>query len=163
MMGFPNGVQGVAGSNPAVPISPEAPLPHEQRRFVSSRTDGGDTASLVLSSHASMFTGRYPHEMTADIGVPLDESHRTLAEALSENGYATAGFVANHFSTTEASAIARGFARNEDYPISVATFVELSWQARMLHRVRCDSPGAARRGAGFSQCAATGTVSRRSP
>jgi arylsulfatase A-like enzyme len=90
------------------------------------------TAPWTLPSHASMFTGRYPHEMTADIGVPLDETHRTLAEVLSENGYATAGFVANYFYTTEASGLARGFARYEDYPINVATFIQSSWLATTL-------------------------------
>ena len=41
------------------------------------------TAPWTLPSHGSMFTGRWPHELTADWLSPLDESHPTLAEYLS--------------------------------------------------------------------------------
>ena len=43
----------------------------------------------------SLFTGRWPHELTADWLSPLDETHTTLAEYLGGHGYDTAGFVAN--------------------------------------------------------------------
>src|SRR4051794_6158617 len=52
-------------------------------------------APWTLPSHASMFTGRWPHETSVGEDRPLDTSHPTLAEFLSDQGYLTAGFVAN--------------------------------------------------------------------
>ena len=51
--------------------------------------------SWTLPSHAIMFTGRYHHELSVGWRAPLDGTHDTLAEVLSGNGYATAGFVGN--------------------------------------------------------------------
>jgi arylsulfatase A-like enzyme len=90
------------------------------------------TAPWTLTSHASVFTGRYPHELSADIGKPLDGTYETLAEVLADAGYVTAAFVANQFYTTEASGLARGFARYEDYPINARTFVNASWLSATL-------------------------------
>ena len=53
------------------------------------------TAPWTLPSHSSLFTGRWPHELTADWLSPLDGTHPTLAEYLAAHGYDTAGFVAN--------------------------------------------------------------------
>ncbi|MGH7541022.1 MAG: sulfatase-like hydrolase/transferase, partial [Gemmatimonadota bacterium] len=53
------------------------------------------TAPWTLPSHASMFTGRLPHELSVGWESPLDDAHPTLAEVLTRDGYATAGFVAN--------------------------------------------------------------------
>src|SRR5262249_8070588 len=47
------------------------------------------TAPWTLPSHSSTFTGRWPHELTADWQVPLDESFPTLAENLAAHGYDT--------------------------------------------------------------------------
>ena len=60
-------------------------------RFDSARA----AASWTLPSHATMFTGRWMHELSVGWLTPLDNTHPTLAEFLSEQGYATAGFVAN--------------------------------------------------------------------
>ena len=49
----------------------------------------------TLPSHASMFTGRWPHELSTNWEDALDTTYPTLAEALSAHGYITAGFVAN--------------------------------------------------------------------
>jgi arylsulfatase A-like enzyme len=38
-----------------------------------------------------MFTGRWPHELTAGWMAPLDAADPTVAEYLGSKGYATAG------------------------------------------------------------------------
>ena len=40
------------------------------------------TSSWTLPSHASMFTGRWPHELSAGWLTPLDRTYPTLAEFL---------------------------------------------------------------------------------
>ena len=81
------------------------------------------TAPWTLPSHASMFTGRMPHETSVDWFKPLDATHPTLAEVLSRHGYATAGFVANLDYCNSATGLSRGFAHYEEYPISVGQIV----------------------------------------
>jgi arylsulfatase A-like enzyme len=73
------------------------------------------TAPWTLPSHASMFTGRWPLEQSSDWEVPLDDSHVTLAEALNELGYLTAGFVANGQYGGYEFGLNRGFRHYEDY------------------------------------------------
>jgi arylsulfatase A-like enzyme len=75
------------------------------------------TAPWTLPSHSSLFTGRWPHELTADWRVPLDETYPTLAEYLAAHGYDTAGFVANLDYCSRETGLSRGFAHYEDYPI----------------------------------------------
>jgi arylsulfatase A-like enzyme len=86
------------------------------------------TAPWSLPSHASMFTGRYPTEMTAARQVPLDDSDPTLAEALAGRGYATAGFTANIYYGSRAFGIARGFVRYEDRPRIEPGVVLRTWR-----------------------------------
>lgn len=107
------------------------------------------TAPWTLPSHASMFTGLYANAMTADFGIPLDDTKPVLAEVLAARGYATAAFVANYTYTTEASGLARGFARYEDFPISSGSFFRSSWlAARTFGRViRLPNPGVRKRAA----------------
>lgn len=71
------------------------------------------TAPWTLPSHASMFTGRFPHEMSADWDVPLDATDPTLAEVLRDRGYVTAGFVANHSYGHPEFGLSRGFLHYE--------------------------------------------------
>ena len=52
-------------------------------------------ASWTLPSHASMFTGRWPHELHVDWKAPMRDDVPTLAGSLASRGYDTAGFVAN--------------------------------------------------------------------
>lgn len=73
------------------------------------------TAPWTLPSHASLFTGRWPFEMSAEVGRPLDSTFPTLAERLSERGYATGGFVANLENCNSWYGLARGFQHYEDY------------------------------------------------
>ena len=61
------------------------------------------TSDMTLASHASIFTGLYARSHGArydpparPFGVPLSEDFDTLAEFLSDLGYATLGVVANH-------------------------------------------------------------------
>lgn len=73
------------------------------------------TSPWTLPTHASIFTGRWPHEMSADWKVALDDSHPTLAKILSSRGYTTGGFVANSFYAGYEHGLSRGFVTYEDY------------------------------------------------
>ena len=77
------------------------------------------TAPWTRPSHASMMTGRWEHELTADHLVPLDARYPTVAETLDRLGYRTGGFVANLTHTTPAAGIARGFAHYEAHLVSI--------------------------------------------
>jgi arylsulfatase A-like enzyme len=78
------------------------------------------TAPWTLPSTASMFTGRLPSELSADWFEKLDHQFPTLAEHLHQNGYETAGFVANTRYCGSEVGIARGFVHYEDYNPSLA-------------------------------------------
>jgi arylsulfatase A-like enzyme len=75
------------------------------------------TSSWTLPSHASLFTGRWPHEVGVDWKRPLADGSPTLAEYLSSHGYDTSGFVANLDYCSSETGLARGFAHYEDYPL----------------------------------------------
>lgn len=72
------------------------------------------TAPWTLPSHASMFTGRYASEHSADWTSRLDATHRTLAEAMRDAQYATGGFVGNLLANNYETGLARGFVSYED-------------------------------------------------
>ncbi|HSE46889.1 MAG TPA: sulfatase, partial [Gemmatimonadales bacterium] len=76
------------------------------------------TAPWTLPAHGTMFTGRFPHEMSAGWRTPLDGRFPTLAEALESHGYRSAGFVANTMYCSYETGIQRGFAHYEDYPVT---------------------------------------------
>ena len=71
--------------------------------------------SWTLPSHATMFTGRWLHELSVGWFTPLDQTYPTLAEYLGVRGYATAGFIANTGYCAAHTGLARGFTRYEDY------------------------------------------------
>jgi arylsulfatase A-like enzyme len=73
------------------------------------------TAPWTLPSHASLFTGRWPHELDVSADRPLDTTYPTLAEFLASHGYATAGFVGNTYFCNSWYGLARGFLHYEDY------------------------------------------------
>jgi arylsulfatase A-like enzyme len=89
------------------------------------------TAPWTLPSHASMFTGRWPHELAVQWLTPLRGNFPTLAEYLGAHGYATAGFVANHYCSYD-TGLDRGFTHYEDYlldrlsPFRTAGLVDLT-------------------------------------
>jgi len=82
------------------------------------------TAPWTLPSHASMFTGLATFQHGADAGRGADgeifdgralsPEHVTLAEALHDAGYRTAGFVANPIYLSPAYGFAQGF---DDYAV----------------------------------------------
>lgn len=90
------------------------------------------TAPWSLTSHATMFTGRYPHELSAGWSVPLDDAAPTLAERLSKLGYATAGVAANLRYCSYEFGLSRGFGYYRDYDVSVSELFRTSSIVREL-------------------------------
>lgn len=87
-----------------------------------SRFDAAQpTSSWTLASHASMFTGRWPHDLSVGWHTPLDAAESTVAEFLRKHGYATAGFIANTTYCAADSGLGRGFTVYRDFQ-----FAELS-------------------------------------
>jgi arylsulfatase A-like enzyme len=80
-------------------------------RFDSARA----ASSWTLPSHATMFTGRWMHELSVGWLNPLDSARPTLAEYLGKRGYATAGFVANTIYCASDTGLSRGFTHYEDF------------------------------------------------
>ncbi len=80
-------------------------------RFDSARS----TCSWTLPSHASMFTGKWYHEVSTGWLTPLDSTYPTLAEFLGRRGYATSAFTANYTYCAHDSGLARGFTHFEDH------------------------------------------------
>lgn len=99
------------------------------------------TAPWTLPSHASMFTGRWHHELTTDFRSPLDDTYPTLAEILSAHGYMTAGFVANTFYCGYEHGLDRGFAHYEDYMKSPGQVVASASWGRTLGCWNRQGPG----------------------
>ena len=73
------------------------------------------TAPWTLPSHASMFTGLWPHQTGVSENRPLDATCPTLAEFLTGRGYLTAGFVANTYFCNSWFGLGRGFSHYEDF------------------------------------------------
>ena len=67
------------------------------------------TAPWTLPSHASMFTGLWPHQTGVSEHRPLDEDCPTVAEFLAGRGYLTAGFVANTYFCNSWYGLGQGF------------------------------------------------------
>jgi len=82
-------------------------------RFDAARS----TAPWTLASHASLFTGRLPHEMRVRFLSPIELQSPTLASYLGSRGYATAGFVANALYCGRETGLAEGFTHYEDYKL----------------------------------------------
>ena len=72
-------------------------------------------APWTLASHASFFTGRWPHELGVKWMTPIEGNFPTLAEYLGTQGYATAGFVSNAGYCSYDTGLNRGFTHFEDY------------------------------------------------
>jgi arylsulfatase A-like enzyme len=95
-------------------------------------------APWTLPSHASMFTGRWHHELNADWMTPLNTKRPTLAEYLGSRGYATAGFVANLFACSYDSGLSRGFTHYEDYILEGLPPLRTAWLVDCLARMTSD-------------------------
>ena len=83
-------------------------------------------APWTLPSHATMFTGRWTHELSFGWSTPLDDTWPTLAEYLGTRGYATAGFVANNNLCARDSGLARGFTVYQDFSFPGLTAFTMS-------------------------------------
>ena len=103
------------------------------------------TAPWTLPSHASLFTGRWPHELSLERNGRLDATFPTLAEFLAGRGYFTAGFVANLFFCGHESGLSRGFATYRDYPVTAGKVLRsssLGWLlSRTASRIRAELHG----------------------
>ncbi len=102
------------------PTSPNlARLAGRGVRFDQARS----AAPWTLASHATLFTGRWPHELGVKWMHPLREAAPTLAEFLARRGYATAGFVGNTFYCSYDSGLNRGFTHYQDHVLDWSSAV----------------------------------------
>ncbi len=90
------------------------------------------TAPWTLPSHASIFTGRWPHQLSADYGAPLDATYPVLAGELSARGYRTGGFVANKKYTGWETGLQRGFCHYEDFRLAFGEILRGSSLTRAI-------------------------------
>ncbi len=93
-------------------------------------------APWTLTSHAVLFTGRYPQELSSDYYNALDNKYLTLAAVLGSHGWRTGGFVANSNYCGWETGLQRGFGRYEDWPVSWQQVVWSSALGRTLSRDR---------------------------
>ena len=77
----------------------------------------------TLPAHASLFTGRWPQELSAGWTRPLDGSHPTLAEVMTARGYRTGGFVGNLLQASHHTGLDRGFQVYRDFPLDPGTIL----------------------------------------
>lgn len=91
--------------------------------------------SWTLPTHASLFTGRFPSQHRADFLTPLDATYPTLAEALSQRGYHTAGFVANSRNCGRHTGLARGFGHYEDFLSPWMEFICTSLLSKVIFNI----------------------------
>ena len=87
------------------------------------------TAPWTLTSHGTMFTGRYPDELEGDFEHPLKFRTPVLADEFRKRGYVTGGFVGNLPYTTRESGLATGFVHYDDYRLAARQLVLHSWIA----------------------------------
>ena len=99
-------------------------------RFDQART----ATAWTLPSHASMFTGRWPYELSTRPDRPLDGTYPTLAEFLRNHGYATAGFAANTYFCSLWYGLGRGFMHYEDVALTPIEILRSSIMGRYLVR-----------------------------
>lgn len=73
------------------------------------------TAPWTLPSHASLFTGRLPHELDLDYTRPLTGQAAMLARVFREHGWATGASVGNMYYTGWETGLGVGFESYRDY------------------------------------------------
>lgn len=91
-------------------------------------------APWTLPSHAAMFTGRWPHELSVDTDQPLDREAVTLAEILSRHGYACGGFAGNSFYCNAWFGLDQGFSRYQAAPENQVISVQETLRCAALGR-----------------------------
>lgn len=97
-------------------------LAHDGIRFANAFT----ASTITNTAHASILTGLYPSEHgVLDFGSPLRPGIVTIAQALQQDGYATAAFIGAIIldSRTLAPGLDRGFDFYDNFPESVAAKV----------------------------------------
>jgi arylsulfatase A-like enzyme len=94
---------------------PTTPALEQLARRAVRFTEARATAPWTLASHASMFSGRLPHELGVEWATALRSNFPTLAEDLGSRGYTTAGFAANIGYCSYDTGLNRGFTHYEDY------------------------------------------------
>lgn len=111
-----------------------ATTPHLDALAASSTTfrTALSTSSWTLPSHASMFTGRYPHELSTSWTYPLTKTHPVVAEVFHDHGYQTAGFAANLLYCTREFGLPRGF---DYYEANVVGWSELAFHSIILQKL----------------------------
>jgi len=90
------------------------------------------TSSWTPPSHASLLTGRYPHEHGTE-EKPYDGRYPTIAQALRDRGYRTGAFSANVFLFCRRAGFGRGFIHFEDYFHSAADMAARTLYGRKLN------------------------------
>ncbi len=77
----------------------------------------------TLPAHASLFTGRWPQELSTGWTRPLDAAHPTLAEVMTARGYRTGGFVGNLLQASHHTGLARGFQVYRDFTLQAGSIL----------------------------------------
>jgi len=90
-------------------------------------------SSWTLPSHASILTGRPPHEHGAELE-KYDGRFPTLAEVLERRGYRTGAFSANIILFTRSQGFGRGFIHFEDYFGSLGDTLNRTLYGRFLQK-----------------------------
>ncbi len=84
------------------------------------------TSPWTAPTHAGLFTGQYPGQLSVDWSKPLDDTYPTLAEHLRARGYNTMAFVGNVVGCSYERGLGRGFIEYRDYPVSVGQLLQSS-------------------------------------
>lgn len=107
------------------------------------------SAPWTLPSHATLFTGRWPHEVGSRWLHPMRGDVPTLAGHLGSLGHATAGFVGNTFYCGYDSGLDRGFTVYRDHPLDWPSALRTVHLIGLtLRTVRSMAPGGAGADAG---------------
>lgn len=111
------------------------PTTPELDRFMATGTRfdwAFSQAPWTLPSHASIFTGRFPHELQADWLSPLTREYPTIADVMGEKGFLTSAFVANELYCDFEKGLHQGFQHYEDYPVNLSELFRNSVLIREL-------------------------------
>ncbi|HXZ42031.1 MAG TPA: sulfatase [Terriglobales bacterium] len=89
-------------------------------------------APWTLPAHASLLTGRLPHEHLAVGDEPLSTHFQSLAESMRSMGYTTAAFSGNIFYFNRRTGLGSGFIYFDDYNYSLADAISRTFWGRVF-------------------------------
>lgn len=89
-------------------------------------------SSWTLPTHASIFTGLQPDDLSANWLTPLNAEPATLAEAFASRGYRSAGFVGNQGYAGPHTGLDRGFSHYETGYLHPRTILGASMLGRLV-------------------------------